>query len=172
MSLDAGIRLFPEEGDGAPLAALLASSEPSMSSLFQVKACGRTLAIPYRIYVDGEALESAGCDPTFVDAVLTRRHNGFVRAEALARLMTAAPAWAPAYIVPLVGEYVVEIIEQIEAALTEREASTYGAFVEANPAFMTLTRQRVVSYWNCYWRGRWRQEGYPGARVLARLATF
>ncbi|WP_454717881.1 hypothetical protein [Caulobacter segnis] len=132
------------------------------------------LRIPCRVYVDRGALEAGApdVDPVLIDALLTRHHNGFVRAEALARLMTAAPDWAPAYVVPLVGEYVVEIIEQIEVALTEQDAPTYGAFGRANPGFMTLTRQRVTSYWDCYWRGRWRREDYPGARVLARVAAF
>jgi len=84
--------------------------------------------------------------------------------------MARATEWAPAYVVPIIGEHVVEIAEQIDAALANADASAYRAFVRANPAFMTLTRQRVASYWDCYWRGRWpRRADYPGARALARL---
>jgi len=163
------LRLFPESG-GEGLARLAAAS--THSDAYEVMASGCRLRIPYRIYVDREVLEAGSPDPVQVDALLTRHHNGFVRAQALARLMAATPDWTPAYVVPPVGEYVVEIIEQIEAALSEQDASVYGAFVRANSAFMALTKQRATSYWDCYWRARWRREDYPGARVLALLATF
>ncbi len=169
--MDDELRLFPEAG-GEALARLAAAS--THTNAYEVMFGAGRLRVPYRIYVDRGALEgsSPDVDPILIDALLTRHHNGFVRAEALARLMAAAPAWAPAYVVPLVGEYVVEIIEQIEAALIDQDAATYGAFVRANLVFMALTRQRVASYWDCYWRGRWRREEYPGARVLARLEAF
>ncbi len=139
---------------------------------FQVEVCGERLTIPGRVYLDRQVLEAAcpDCQSVLVDAVLTRHHDGFVRAEALARLMASAPDWAPAYVVPPIGEHVVEIAEQIDGALVGADASAYRAFVRANPAFMTLTRQRVVSYWACYWRARWPDRAdYPGARALARL---
>jgi hypothetical protein len=36
----------------------------------------------------------------------------------------------------------------------------YPRFVTDNPAFIELTKQRVASYWNCYFKGR----GQKGTR--------
>ena len=83
----------------------------------------------------------------------------------------------------LVGEYVVEIIDSIDIQLAESFVvnpgmkETYGRFVTSNPGFLEITEQRVISYWNCYYRRRWPNlarvdpgpEDYPGFRVLARL---
>lgn len=43
-----------------------------------------------------------------------------------------------------------------------------GAFVRANPDFIRLTRARVISYWNCYFRHIPRQD-YVGLRLMDRI---
>jgi len=47
---------------------------------------------------------------------------------------------------------------------------TYSRFVAENPAFIRLTRQRAISYWNCYFRTqRMALSTCPAHQVLAIL---
>lgn len=62
----------------------------------------------------------------------------------------------------------VEIQQLIEARLKNLEQSVYRAFLLANPEFLALTEQRVISYWDCYYRTR-KRDDYAGFRVLRFL---
>lgn len=65
----------------------------------------------------------------------------------------------------LLGEYVIEIIRIIEKNLKNLDVSLYSQFLLSNPSFLALTRQRVISYWDCYYRSI-RKDEYSGFRVL------
>lgn len=46
----------------------------------------------------------------------------------------------------------------------------YGRFATANPEFLALTSQRMVSYWNCYYRASYPQlDEYPGQIIVKSL---
>jgi hypothetical protein len=73
------------------------------------------------------------------------------------------------FVVQLVGEYVVEILESIRhhlSDLTSKRSTqrlAYGDFIARNPGFFARTEHRVVSYWACYHRGKFPDFGtYPG----------
>jgi hypothetical protein len=59
--------------------------------------------------------------------------------------------WVAPYLVQLLGEYVVEITRAIveSQGVAKRH---FAAFAGENPAFVALTRTRVISYWNAYQR--------------------
>lgn len=141
---------------------------------YSVSVAGEQLSIPDRLYAEESLLrDAAGPDAQpWIDALLTRHHDGFVRAKALKALLDSGPPWAPAYVVKLVGEYVIEIIDQIDTALDENDGPTYGAFLRENPEFLELTGQRVASYWDCYWRWRFSRDDYVGFRVMKRLKAM
>ena len=74
------------------------------------------------------------------------------------------------------GEYVVEIVADIVQGLPELavpgtgSAARYGRFLVENEEFLDLTRQRVASYWNCYYRSHYFiRADYPGFRLLSSL---
>ena len=69
------------------------------------------------------------------------------------------------FVVRLIGEYVIEILQVINRDRSHLNPRLYRSFLEANPAFFTLARQRVVSYWDCYYRSQ-RREDYPGFQIL------
>jgi hypothetical protein len=78
----------------------------------------------------------------------TRHHDGYVRQRNLDQVVSAPEAWVVPYVVQLVGEYVVEIIEVIAAALPQLtvrgspQRALYGRFAADNPAFIDLTAAR------------------------------
>ena len=100
-----------------------------------------------------------------VNCVLTRHKDGYVRQSRLDQIIGFNQPWVPAYLIQLLGEYVVEIQQLIEARLQDLDKNVYRNFLVANPEFFALTEQRVISYSDCYYRTRARED-YVGFRVL------
>lgn len=65
------------------------------------------------------------------------------------------PPWAAPFIVALIGEYVIEILDDIHAALTRNNIQVLAAFTNHNPAYWSVTKSRVTSYWNEYYQAIW-----------------
>jgi hypothetical protein len=168
---------FPAALRKDALSALSALSENRYSSrwqAFSVRLGSELLSIPSRIYYDPPGLEAmrfTRLESEILDCLFTRHHDGFVRQKHLARIIRSPNAWVPCFVFPLVGEYVVEILRVIQENLTYLEASIYADFVRANPEFLNLTEQRVLSYWDCYYRSI-KKEGYPGFLILDFLKSI
>lgn len=169
---------FPE-ALGAAVAAVAArlpaaDFEPSKDSIGPVVVAGEPLAIPRRIY--NRPMEPpAALDGTMelVWRCLYSRHDdGFVRQRQVLALLDAREnEWVAPFLVQLLGEYVIEIVEEI-AAVDILDAQAVREFAGANPDFIRLTRQRAASYWDCYHRGRWpRLRDYPATRILGYLGN-
>jgi len=143
---------------------------------FSVYAGGEPISIPYRIYHDPALIDATNltaCHRELLDCLLTRHHNGFIRERHLAGILSAQNEWIPPFVVQLVGEYVIEILNAVSRNLHHLDPHLYRSFLLENPRYFALTKQRVISYWNCYYR-RQRRADYPGFRIvdfLERLAT-
>ena len=163
---------FPLSFSADALQVVSVLPEPSLSSkTFSVYLTGETLCIPYRIYHDPALIDRTRLtvgQAGLLDCLLTRHHNGFVRERHLARIISANNEWIPAFVVQLVGEYVVEILQVVCKNLDRLEPALYRRFLQANPKFFALTRQRVISYWDCYYR-RQRRADYVGFKIIAFL---
>lgn len=100
----------------------------------------------------------------------TRHWNGYFREECVRQLVAIDRLWVVPFIVQLVGEYVIEIVEVIAAALYEVDPVQFSEFVRENPPFMATTRRRVTSYWDCYHRRRFPTlQSYPAFKVLEAI---
>lgn len=143
---------------------------------FPVQVGGETLLIPARLYfASGKSTSLEGSrEWLFVQALQTRSNDGFERQRACRNLLKAMePSTAP-FVVALVGEYVVEILNDIAAAMSPEIEQTIGAFIVRNEAFWDATKQRVASYWNVYYRARWlndlgraeRRDEYVGFQLI------
>ncbi|WP_244140477.1 hypothetical protein [Burkholderia sp. BCC1047] len=149
-----------------------AASHPGSSVIVR----GESLNIPYRIHHD--------CDDTLfarlneVQAaiyacVLTRHLDGHVRQRHIERLVTSSEPWIAPFVVHLSGEYVIEILATIEANLPFMDQSVYGAFFRDNPAFLSRTHDRMISYWDCYYRWRYKRTlDYVGFRIFERFREW
>jgi hypothetical protein len=141
---------------------------PPPSHTFCVNIGSETVEVPYRIYHDPALIHSEHLTRTqdeLLSCLLTRHHSGFVRQENLKRILDSNHEWVPPFIVHLVGEYVIEIVCSIRDNFDRLDASVYRAFLTSNPAFYQTTKDRVVSYWNCYYRDQQRAD-YAGFQVL------
>jgi hypothetical protein len=69
---------------------------------------------------------------------------------------------------PQIGEYVIEILEDIDTGMSPALEQALAAFARDNPAYWQLIRKRVASYWNAYYRHEPRS-GYVGFRLTKRI---
>ena len=162
----------------------LPAAENRLDHFFNVRASDEVLTIPYRIY--NPDVRTARSEPPVAGIIrscyYSRHHDGFVRQRCLRHLLTRTEPWVVPFVVQLIGEYVIEIVEDIHNGLDLRPggeiAARYGRFIADNPAFLDLTAQRATSYWNEYHRFRYpalrpapgsRFEIYPGFRLIDSL---
>ena len=135
---------------------------------------GDQLRIPARIYnaePDWASVRSLGpVEQSIVACLYTRHHDGRVRERALAHISNLNEAWVAPFVIQLLGEYVIELVEQAASILAQEPKSVYGSFLRENPEFLRLTMDRATSYWNEYYRQRFRKrEDYPALRAIATL---
>lgn len=162
---------FPLATRRDALVAISALSENPFSSCWQTFSLylgNELLALPQRIYYVPPVLQTLrlnALQTEILDCLFTRHHDGFVRQIHLERIIRSQNAWIPCFVVPLVGEYVVEILQVIRENLTHLDTSVYAESLRSNLEFLDLIEQRVLSYWDCYYRSIKKQE-YPGFLIL------
>lgn len=142
-------------------AALLAGHEAARllaprqwTERFAVRVEAETVLIPARLHFacDRMGLPETDAAWSFVRALQTRSNDGFERQRAAHDLLRSAePCFAP-FVVALIGEYIVEILQDVSDALTPELERTLGAFIRDNEAFWATTKRRITSYWNVYYR--------------------
>lgn len=148
---------------------------------FTVQADGQSVLIPARLRFASDRLGIADSERTwrFARALQTRSNDGFERQRAARDLMDDLQPWSAPFIVTLIGEYIVEILNDIYAALTPHDAQTVAAFIVQNEAYWGTTKRRVMSYWDVYYRSRrssetrhcYRRDEYVGFKLIDRLET-
>jgi hypothetical protein len=140
-----------------------------------------TILIPARLDFASNCLALLESDEEwrFVRALQTRSNDGFVRQRAAWDLLSSIDPWAAPFIVALIGEYIVEILDDIFGALTPELERMLAAFIVDNEPFWATTKRRVTSYWNAYYRVNWasetrrvyRHEEYVGFKLIQRLES-
>ena len=144
---------------------------------FTVAFATETLAIPTRLYFDASLLETNSGRDARQRAMLwclgTRHHDGHVREQCLRHLLADLQEWMAPFVVHLIGEYVDEIIELIDAALATldpRMGAVFARFARDNPRYIDTIERRTISYRPADYDTRsGRSSDYPGARAVARL---
>lgn len=100
----------------------------------------------------------------------TRHWDGHVREWAAKELEPTSYPWARAFAIQLLGEYVVEIAQVIEAKINRTGTTPYLSFASENLAFLATTKRRATSYWDCYYRSEYKQLAeFPNYRALSVL---
>jgi hypothetical protein len=145
-------------------------------SSIEAMVLGKTVEIPKRIHFvafDEESLRLRGGALLALHCLRTRGTDGYMRHASLRRLLDANEPWALPFVVLLAGEYVVELIEDMTAALPRLDRSAYRNFVLENRPVMRRLRAQATSYWNCYYRPAYPDRGsYPGLVFLHELERW
>ena len=162
---------------GNATARLLASRQ--WTERFAVNAQGQCVLIPVRLHFASERLPLSISDEAwlFARALQTRSNDGFERQRAVLDLLADLRPWAAPFIVALIGEYIVEILNDISAALTDENTQTLATFILQNEGFWNTTKRRVASYWNVYYRSNgcsemrhaYRRDEYIGFKITDRI---
>jgi hypothetical protein len=167
--------------------AVMPAAPYESNSRFDVRVDDDWLRIPQRIYNPPSSQADLGRlsdrQSLMLSCLYSRHHDGRVRQQHVQRLLQADERWVAPYIVALVGEYVVEIVQDIADGLAPvATAGTwqhrlYGRLANDNSAFITLTQQRVMSYWREYYAVGYSRPGhdvsgrseYPGFALVRLL---
>ncbi|MEO9531309.1 MAG: hypothetical protein ABJG68_11705 [Crocinitomicaceae bacterium] len=141
---------------------------------FTVILQDETLVIPYRLYFDEpvqnlvETLNKI--QKTILHCIYLRHHNGFVRGRHLRELIDHNEAWIIPHILPLLGEYVYELIEILDEHISKSNISFYYSFIQENPKYWNTIKGRVTSYWNEYYRDKSPQfKHYLGKKIIRKI---
>jgi hypothetical protein len=137
---------------------------------FNVRLNAEMVSIPLRLYGDSFSSEfrnekkvrlyasmatMEGLSPTqslVMSCLLTRHDNGFVREDALCRIIGASEIFVASFVAQLASEYVYEILLQVWLRLDQLSPAIYGALFRDNPDWLIKLRQRMISYWDHYYR--------------------
>lgn len=137
---------------------------------FSVNVNDEMIRVPSRVYFEKIPSAVAQIDENehlMQQCIWTRHHNGYKRQAALAEIISSNRFWSVPFIAFLVGEYVIEILDDIYARLSDIDDHILGQFLADNPEFHLLTRERVMSYWDVYYRQSIRRNEYVGFKILA-----
>ena len=136
------------------------------------------IQIPTRLYlseVDSERIKQlTSTQQTILYCLYTRHHDGYVREHYLQQLLKTRPrdGWVLAYIIELASEYVREIVDIIVPVIEQWDLEVKRRFVSNDPAYMKRIEDRMISYWNAYYRlnsERRSEANYPGFQIIKSL---
>lgn len=149
--------------------------DPSYGSeQFSVLVEANPIRIPARVHFSHGAFENpaGGTELHMANCLMTRSTDGYARQAALREIVGLNQPWSVPFVIALIGEYVIEILDDIEAAFPALDREVVGGFLAANPKYLALTRDRVRSYWHCYYGHRFRWKDYVGFRLIAALESM
>lgn len=130
--------------------------------------------IPYRIHFSSRPdLSDLPDTAKLVGACLVSRStDGYLRQSALRSMLPQVTSWNAPFVVALVGEYIVEILDDISQALPKMDAAPLGKFLRRNPELLRLICARVPSYWDAYYRHEFQRSAYPGFKILEAFSEL
>lgn len=133
------------------------------------------LRIPYRVYFNEPTFEKeeklTAIQKTILNCIYLRHHNGYVRQRRLENLLKSNEYWIIPYLLQLVGEYVVEILEVLDKHINENNIHLYTKFIKDNPRYWMQTESRMISYWDYYYRIKKfpKLKEYIGYKIVKRI---
>lgn len=154
------------------------SSETVESEIVEVSCYGEKIYIPYRVdfskpdFEDKRELANLLSDMTsgysgkyvwkdpkdlndkqraIFYCLFSRHLDGYTREKCLAGLLPLQDSFIVAYVMCLVGEYVIEVVSQINDNRESFCVDGLRDYVENNLELYELLKQKAASYWNVYY---------------------
>ncbi len=145
---------------------------------YTVQLSDEPLTIPYRLYFNGpdatQEAELSGTQKTILNCIYLRHSNGYIRQKRLENLIDAHEYCVTPFTLQLLGEYIYEILEVLAKHTDDQlTLGNYKQFIDENPEHWRLTKCRMVSYWNEYYRGRFPVlERYVGQSIVYKITNL
>jgi hypothetical protein len=119
---------------------------------------GENISFPYRIFniedTESKFIFSENQELIY-HCIFSRSCNGFVRAKHIKAILdTDFPAWSIPYLLKISDEYVIEIIEIIYKTLQTKNTEEIKAIAVHNLQIFLQSHDRMISYWNEFYRNR------------------
>ena len=143
---------------------------------YEIYIEGENIEIPSRIYWDESKLKVNGLNDShkmIIACILTRHNNGYVREKNLEKLIVSDQYWTIPYIIQLLGEYVIELLELVWNKFDSINKENLVKFITENETYWFKTKQRIASYWDCYHRYKGKPKSdYIGFKLIERIENL
>lgn len=133
---------------------------------------GNDIRFPYRVYYQelaDEAIKQLNENQQHIlHCIYSRSCDGFVRERHIKDILASSyPDWAIPYIFKVCDEYVIEILQSVYDLLKNRESNNIKDFCLENQDSFCKSYNRMISYWNEYYRGDcYRYKNYIGRALF------
>lgn len=119
---------------------------------------GTVIEFPYRIWFCDDLAAGTGfseVERMVYDCIFSRSCDGFVRERHIREILKGEfPEWAFPYVVKVCDEYVMEILESVYEGLRDRDNTEIQRFCSHNLKQFLYGYDRMISYWNEFYRDR------------------
>lgn len=147
---------------------------------------GEHISFPYRIYYLDMVGSTHFSEQQWLiyHCIFTRSCDGFVRERHIKEILAVDfPEWAAPYVLKVSDEYVKEILETIYQNLRSSNMETIRAVAMQNISRFLYGHDRMISYWNEFYRDECPQykdyvgralfhESFGYTRSMERLRSF
>lgn len=170
------LKMFPEDlSDDVKIVTKFLPIDiypPHKDKPISIKVGSENITIYSRIYK--EELEESqisrltDVQKLILSCIYTRHHDGFIREKYLKNILADQRPWTVPFVVILLGEYVVELLELVKQNLDNSATQKlYSNFVFNNPIFWKKTKSRIINYWYIYYRDSFSDKRtYPGVQII------
>lgn len=143
-------------------------------SSLKVQQENELLSIPYRIYFNEPDIEQesklSDIQKTILNCIYVRHFDGYLRQRRLESLVDKSENWIIPFTLPLLGEYVFEILKVLDKHINDNTIENYVKFIRENPKYWKLTESRMISYWNEDYRRQYpKLKNYIGRQLVNRI---
>lgn len=136
---------------------------------------GKVTFFIYRVYfheprpeLENELTET---QKQILNCIYTRHHNGYIREKRLKNLFGFDHEWILPYKLQLLGEYVIEILFELDKHITDENIQQYKQLTLNNRKYWEQTKSRMGSYWNEHYRypNYKKTKDYIGYKIMKRI---
>ena len=139
---------------------------------------GEKIVFPSRTYhfdiSDNKLKKLNKLQQNILHCIYTRNCDGYVREKHLKKLLNSDYYdWAIPYIVKICDEYVIEILEITYSVLKEKNTDKIKEFCIENREVFCKGYNRMISYWNEYYRDRcYDYKDYIGKKLFVECFGY
>ncbi len=108
---------------------------------------------------------------TILNCLYLTHNDGYLRQQKLELLKDKYDDFVIPFKMKILGEYVIEIINDLEKHINEKTIKSFINFIRENPNYWRLTKSRIVSYWGEYYKNNSKLKDYVGYKIIKTLET-
>ena len=108
---------------------------------------------------------------TILNCLYLTHNDGYLRQQKLELLKDKYDDFVIPFKIKILGEYVIEIINDLEKHINEKTIKSFINFIRENPNYWRLTKSRIVSYWGEYYKNNSKLKDYVGYKIIKTLET-